>query len=549
MKKELEALVTAGSESLEAGEWSAARDYFRAALDIRETPEALNGLGQALWWLGETHDSIAFRERAYAAFRRRPDPVQAATVALALCVHYQANMGNLAASVGWLARASRLVEEFELDDFRGWLLLMEAAQAKDPARGEKLARETRDLAGRSGDLDLELCALAQVGSCLVKQGKVDEGLVLLDEAMAGSLGGEGGDLDTVVFTSCEMIGSCTRCAEFERAVQWIRAADRFAKRYGCPFLFVYCRTLYGSILVATGDWSRAEEELKTALKESLGSQPALHSLAAATLAELRMAQGRIEEAERLVAGLEDEGPAAPAVAAIHLARKKPALAARTIQRALETVGKNEVERALLLELLGEAEIARGEYHRATERGRELAELGAALDCRVIVARGERLWGHALAAHGDALARAHLDAALSEFVRLGMPFEAARCHLLLAECLRALEPEVAVAEARAALSIFEDLGAGGGADVTAAMLRELGVKAARIGPKGHGTLTKREQEVLALLGKGLSNPEIAGRLYISRKTVEHHVAAILSKLGMRSRSEAAAEAIRGGFTAE
>jgi DNA-binding NarL/FixJ family response regulator len=110
----------------------------------------------------------------------------------------------------------------------------------------------------------------------------------------------------------------------------------------------------------------------------------------------------------------------------------------------------------------------------------------------------------------------------------------------------------VAEARAALPVFEDLGAGGDADAAAALLRELGVKAARSGPKGLGTLTKREREVLALLGEGLSNPEIAERLYLSRKTVEHHVAAILSKLGARNRAEAAAEAVRRlatGFVAE
>ena len=98
--------------------------------------------------------------------------------------------------------------------------------------------------------------------------------------------------------------------------------------------------------------------------------------------------------------------------------------------------------------------------------------------------------------------------------------------------------MAAAEARAALTVFEDLGAGRDADAAAALLRELGVRAARRGPKNIGRLTKREQEVLGLVGEGLSNPEIAGRLFISRKTAEHHVARILAKLGVRSRAEAA-----------
>ena len=59
----------------------------------------------------------------------------------------------------------------------------------------------------------------------------------------------------------------------------------------------------------------------------------------------------------------------------------------------------------------------------------------------------------------------------------------------------------------------------------------------------GALSAREQEVLELVRQGLSNAEIASRLFISPKTAEHHVGRILTKLGVRSRGEAAALAVR------
>jgi DNA-binding NarL/FixJ family response regulator len=93
-----------------------------------------------------------------------------------------------------------------------------------------------------------------------------------------------------------------------------------------------------------------------------------------------------------------------------------------------------------------------------------------------------------------------------------------------------------------LVAFETLGAGLHADRVAAWLRSLGVTA-RTGAKRVGVLTDREQEVLRLLGAGLSNPEIAARLHVSRKTASHHVSSILNKLGLRNRAEAAAYVVR------
>jgi DNA-binding NarL/FixJ family response regulator len=121
-------------------------------------------------------------------------------------------------------------------------------------------------------------------------------------------------------------------------------------------------------------------------------------------------------------------------------------------------------------------------------------------------------------------------------------ELARTRLELARGLAEGSPEVAIAEAKLALQDFERLQATRHADAAAALLRSLGAKG-RTGPKDVGVLSKRELEVLRLVGIGLSNPEIAERLFISRKTAAHHVSSLLAKLGLRNRAEAAAYAAK------
>jgi DNA-binding NarL/FixJ family response regulator len=98
------------------------------------------------------------------------------------------------------------------------------------------------------------------------------------------------------------------------------------------------------------------------------------------------------------------------------------------------------------------------------------------------------------------------------------------------------------EARTALEGFERLPATRHADEVAALMRSLGSHQPP-GRRTTGSLTKREAEVLELLRHGLTNPEIADRLFISRKTVEHHVSRLLAKLGLRSRAEAAVHATK------
>ncbi len=543
MADEADTALAAGEQALAAGDWVAARDAFAAALEAGETGRALAGYGEALWWLGDTHDAHAYRERAYAVLRREGDPARAADVAVWLAKNHAATLGNTAAAHGWLARARRLVDTHGLEGWHGWVRLTEAADA-DPQTAEAFAREAHELAVAQADVDMELCALAGIGGALAGQGRIAEAVTYLDEAMAGALGGEGHHRDTVVFTSCTTIIACTSCAEFERATQWVRATDRFTRRYGSPFLYAQCRVLYGAVLVAVGDWTQAEEELSAALRTSEGALPALRAQALATLAELRLAQGRLEEAERLVVGLDDQPAAVGTMARSHLARGRAATAETLLRRWLDDADALFLEQLTLVELLGQAVLRQGRHDEAGAHGHALADRGAALSCELAVAHGARLQGQALAAASDPrAAEPKLDTALASFARLGMPLEAARTRLLLARLHGPQNLDVAADEARTALAAFEALGAAGDADAAAGLLRELGVTAARSGPRNLEPLTNREREVLALLAEGLSNPDIAERLYISRRTAEQHVASILRKLGLRSRAEAAAEAVR------
>ena len=105
--------------------------------------------------------------------------------------------------------------------------------------------------------------------------------------------------------------------------------------------------------------------------------------------------------------------------------------------------------------------------------------------------------------------------------------------------------------REALRHFDGLGASVAANLARRALRALGARrvpagaraAARAHPFG---LTRREQEVLALLAEGLPDREISRRLVISERTVHHHVSAVLSKTGAASRAAVAAEAARLGL---
>lgn len=188
----------------------------------------------------------------------------------------------------------------------------------------------------------------------------------------------------------------------------------------------------------------------------------------------------------------------------------------------------------------EARLAVGEVDGAAEAAESLAALavpGGRSEASALLARGRLA-----AATGDPRAETLFAAAAERYAHVDLPLDAARARLELARTMTISDRELAVDVARRAHGELDRLGATREASAASAMLRSLGAKS-RAGPRARELLTRRETEVLHLLGEGLSNAEIAQRLFISPKTAEHHVGRILQKLDLRSRAEAAAFAVR------
>jgi DNA-binding CsgD family transcriptional regulator/Tfp pilus assembly protein PilF len=540
---EVERLLADGRAALRIADVETARRSFEAAMVESPCGEALEGLAGAAFLAMEWRQATDLWERAYNAYREAQDHVGAIRTARWIGYLHGMVLGDGAVMSGWIARAQRLLGDAPDTPERGWVALTKAMFEGDRGRKHEWFAEALEVAREQADADLECSTLAYYGASLVHDDRPEEGMVLLDEAMAAVAGREVDDFAVLQDVFCQLFAACEHAHDVARADQWIRVGEAIAQRRNLPSLSAFCRTHYGGLLTAAGRWSEADVALSEAVRLAALGQNRLRLGARARLAELRVRQGRLEEAERL---LEDadmgELAAARASAGIHLSRGETALARHALDRGLDGVELGGTAAASLLVQLVDVCLAADDIAGA-ERAVETLITCAERHPSAYVRGGAALArGRVCLATGAGDPGACLREALAEFTRAETPMELAGCHLELAAALVTDQPEVAMAEARAALELFDRLQAARQVDAATALLRTLGVRTAGTRRDGE-LLTKREAEVLDLLGHGLSNPEIADRLYISRKTVEHHVGNVLAKLGLRSRGEAAAYTTR------
>jgi DNA-binding NarL/FixJ family response regulator len=232
----------------------------------------------------------------------------------------------------------------------------------------------------------------------------------------------------------------------------------------------------------------------------------------------------------------------PGLALLRLAQGRVDAAAASVRAALAGETQDRLARARLCAAQVEIAIASGDTEGARTAADELEATAARYNSSGLEAASRQARGAVLLADGHpSEALPTLRSACRLWQEIAAPYDAAKTRLLLAQAYRALGDRDAVAlELDAAQRVFDQLGATLDA-LRVAMLRGRSALPDR--------LTEREAEVLRLVAAGKSNREIAADLFLSDKTVARHLANIFTKLGLSSRTAAAAYAFKHGLAGQ
>ena len=549
--------IVAGQRALESFQWEEAEALFRAALERHESAEAREGLGTALCWLGNIAEALSNLEIAFRLYREASDGRGAARVATRLAVENLDTLGALAVGTGWLGRAREELEGLEPCEEHAWLEIWEAHCAflihRDLATAREHLAAGLALAREHGFREAGVFGGGLEGLMLVAQGQIRDGLRQLDRATTAAGSGELRSVETIGQAYCYVLRGCEQVHDFERAAEWLDRAIEVSRRLRVAYFESYCRRHYVILHLWRGAWDEAERDIDGYMRELASIAPAYLPLGTVLLGELRRRQGRHDEALKLFGRAEGSAMAALGRAALALDRgdAEGALGfAERYFRALSPEERVDCAPGWSIQVRAFARLGRLDEARcALGNLREMAELAGTEELAASVRVAE---GLIAAAAGDLdEARRAFEDAVYLFERTGCPFEAGRSRIDLAEVLLAAgRDERAREEAGAAAAQLRRLGAAGECSRAEALARAVDVVASaqtdRAPRRTVDGLTPRQVEVLGWLARGLSNREIAERLFVSEFTVKRHVADILTVLDLPSRAAAAAYAARQGL---
>jgi class 3 adenylate cyclase len=455
--------LEAGREAYARRAWPEAHRLLQEAdRDGRLEPGDLEALAKSAWWIGFAGESIAVRERAYAAYLDRDDRGRAAFMALTLRREYLAKRATSVAQ-GWLHRAEHLLESEPESMAHGYLAIAHGELALD--RGEldhALSHFDRavEIAGRFEDPDLPVWAAMRRGYALANAGQLDEAWALMEGAAAAAVGGELGPHTTgAVF--CNVMAACREVADYRRGSEWAEVSKRWCEQQDITGFPGICRVHRAEFMRLTGAWADAEEEVRRAVDELRDFHPAVAAAAFHELGEVRLRMGDLTgagEAFDQARALGEE--AQPGRTMLMVAQGNVDAAAASIRGSLEEQTWSKLARARLLPAQAAVAKARGDAGMAAAAAGELAEIAEEFGTISVSAAAAEAGGIA------ALLRGQPDEASQRFresrrlwKEIDAPFEGGIATALLGEALAAAEdPEGAKLELQAARSTFDRLGA-------------------------------------------------------------------------------------------
>ena len=519
-----------GSESVD---WPLAAQAYEGARRDGEDLSAVDfeSWAVALYMLGKVSEAVDPLSQAFHSLLGSGDLEEASRVGHWI-VFMLLESGEIARAGGWIARCERLLDNAPDDSFaRTYLLLLEthrnAAVEGDYATAVSKARLVVSSAREHGDHDVEALALSLLGRSIVRDGRAGEGLVVLDEAMVAITSTA---LSPIVVGTvyCSVIEACEEIAELRRASEWTEALFRWCEthRGEVPFT-AQCRIHRSKIFQRAGRLADAEDEALRAY-ELFTQTPyrAATGRAIYQLAEVQRVRGNFSDAETLYEEASEWGvDPQPGLAMVRLALGDSDAAVAGLKRLIAETNE-PTDRLALLPTYAEAMLAAGEIDSAREAASELEAHLELFDNDAIRATLSHIRGAVALVEGNwERCLIHLREAREAWQGLGARYEAARSGVLIAHACRALgDEETARLEHAAASRTFAEFGV--------AQVPEL---FSATGPDHD--LTARERDVLGILATGATNREIADELFISVRTVDRHVANILTKLGVPSRTAA------------